>query len=235
MAGRRTLLPFPVFGLLLMLPPLTILGDYLLFRLSDNDAPLTVKALFDSSVHALLGLISWTAVLYGLGLGRTVGLGLLFAVFSSVAVDMDHFIKAKSFHLEDALHMVSPPPFHDSLLPFLMFAVAMVDISYSANNKKHQSISQRSLYLLQLFTTVSVHLFRDAARRGLSIGYVLLMPPRSPFGLFPFFIPLFPLFTRYLLSKIGIFEQQLVKNDREPLQSIRTLPPPEMDEEERLQ
>lgn len=131
--------------------------------------------------------------------------------------------------------MVSPPPFHDSLLPFLMFALAMVDISYSANSKKRQPISQRSLYLLQLFTTVSVHLFRDAARRGLSIGYVFLAPPRSPFGLFPFLIPLFPLFTRYLLSKIGIFEQQLVKNDREPLQSIRTLPPPEMDEEERLQ
>jgi hypothetical protein len=96
---------------------------------------------------------------------------------------------------QDALHMASPPPFHDMALPIIFFILA--EIYYCSNRGRIWNIRY---HLLQMSTMIAVHLFRDAARRGLRVAYLYTIPPGEPFGLFPFFLPFFPLITRCVLA-----------------------------------
>ena len=96
---------------------------------------------------------------------------------------------------QNALHMASPPPFHDISLPFLFFFIAVAQ--YYGNWGRRWNLRYR---ILQLSTMMSVHLLRDAARRGLHVFYFATIPPGEPYGLFPFFLPFFPLISRCALA-----------------------------------
>ncbi|OWA50668.1 hypothetical protein BV898_15178 [Hypsibius exemplaris] len=194
MLSKRQLCSPLVAGILLVLPLVTIVADGLLQKLGDEGAPMAARALFDSVVHVALGCLAWAAVTVHRNFGRRFWWELSMAAAFSAGVDVDHFIAARSFALKDALHMPTPPPFHDISLSFLFFLVSL--LQYCTNRGKRW---QLRYHLLQMSTMLAVHLCRDAARRGLHVAYLVTIPPGEPFGLFPFFLPFFPLLTRAVL------------------------------------
>ncbi|XP_055337510.1 transmembrane protein 267-like [Paramacrobiotus metropolitanus] len=208
--------------ILIVLPAVTIIGDVILRWLSGDDFPLIFRACFDSSVHICLGCLAWSVTLVQRTHAVHVRREILYAGIMSALIDVDHFIKARSLHLQDALHMESPPPMHDIVIPLVLFIISM--ILYCVN--WYRNFRYR---LLQFSVLHAVHLFRDAARRGLNGGFVpSVFPPHSPFGMFPFFIPLFPLLARYivLLNEVPIEERE-----RDPPTLVITHPS-ESDEED---
>ena len=73
-------------------------GDFLLGRPIIQGVAI-YKAITDSLTHGLVGLVGWTVVT-----GASTTLGLLMEVCCcgvlAAVIDVDHFIAARSFHLE---------------------------------------------------------------------------------------------------------------------------------------
>merc|ERR1712071_263780 len=88
-----------------------LLGDQLL------------KALSDNITHVLIGVLSWFIIIYNVKTAVSENLqthpsqSAAAAAISSL-IDIDHFIMAKSIHLEDAVGQKTRPLLHNSLLPF---------------------------------------------------------------------------------------------------------------------
>lgn len=85
----------------LLLGLTAVLGDRLVQMNQHDDVK---KALGDNVTHAAIGFITWINVYYNLGKGafpsgRVLAQCILCALISS-AIDVDHFISARSFHLK---------------------------------------------------------------------------------------------------------------------------------------
>ncbi|KAL1131540.1 hypothetical protein AAG570_011157 [Ranatra chinensis] len=138
-------------------------GDRLLEIVKD---PPWERALCDSCTHGLVALLSWLALI--LRTGRCQGGGwpyvpwlevLLCGILGS-AIDIDHFIAARSFDLKLALHLNHRPPLHSTGLccllaafPFLLSWIFRCDWLF------------RFGWLW--WVAFSSHHLRDGTRRGL--------------------------------------------------------------------
>ncbi|XP_037934898.1 transmembrane protein 267 [Teleopsis dalmanni] len=133
--------------------------------LGDNFVELTahplLKALSDNATHALIGAL--TGIAYAVQFydrsTNLFGWLLIFICFAvSSLIDMDHFIEARSLHLEDATNLTRRPFLHCSsiILIILIFYLCTASLNYF----------KTSLILGSLLCAFITHHTRDAVRRG---------------------------------------------------------------------
>ncbi|XP_034253297.1 transmembrane protein 267 [Thrips palmi] len=144
----------------LLLGLTAILGDKLVQVNQHDDMK---RALCDNMTHAVIGFLTWISVHCNLGKGafssgRVLAQCILCALISS-AIDVDHFISARSFHLKDATKLSRRPFLHCSTLPLVLFISLLVLAHYLRNT----NIEIFGWVLLAAFMS---HHVRDAARRG---------------------------------------------------------------------
>ncbi|XP_055536911.1 transmembrane protein 267 isoform X3 [Wyeomyia smithii] len=124
--------------------------------------PHLLRAVIDNASHALIGLIASEIVVhhYKDHLGRSQMYGLIATgcVLSSV-IDLDHFIEAKSFHLEDATSLSRRPFLHNSSIFMALLGSIVVAVSLPQH-------LLASLWLSVTFVAFFTHQLRDAIRRG---------------------------------------------------------------------
>lgn len=118
-----------------------------------------LRAVADNVTHGLVGLLCWMMVsgkpLQATNLQDSV-LGGLFAC----AVDVDHFLAAGSFSIEDATNLKTRPFLHCS---------SVVLASLSASALAGRLCGHAQVYKVALIALVAVasHHLRDSIRRGL--------------------------------------------------------------------
>ncbi|XP_075161418.1 transmembrane protein 267 isoform X2 [Haematobia irritans] len=125
-----------------------------------NQNPL-LKALADNATHAAIGALSGIAfaVQFYEKTSNIFGWLLIFICFTcSSLIDVDHFIAAKSWNLEDATNLTRRPFLHCSTI------AALILIAYICTSSLNYLKS--SLILGTLLCAFITHHSRDAVRRG---------------------------------------------------------------------
>ncbi len=117
-----------------------------------------IRALLDSFTHATIGFISWFIISYP----NLDMLELVMSAFFASVIDIDHFISAKSLHINDAISLSKRPFFHNSLTLTILNILLYLIIGYLDASKKHWAV----LIFISWFS----HHARDAHRRGLWFG-----------------------------------------------------------------
>ncbi|XP_053687897.1 transmembrane protein 267 [Sabethes cyaneus] len=124
--------------------------------------PHLLRAVIDNASHAFIGLIATEIVVHHykdqLAKHQMYGLIATGFVLSSV-IDLDHFIEAKSLHLEDATSLNRRPFLHNSSI----FLVLLGSIIVAVGLQQHVILS---LWLSVTFVAFFTHQLRDAIRRG---------------------------------------------------------------------
>ncbi|XP_014291057.1 transmembrane protein 267 isoform X1 [Halyomorpha halys] len=96
-------------------------GDKLLTKVDHHG----IKAIIDSTTHGSVALFSWAVVVFNSNsihdlkvfhCAEILGCGAIASL-----IDVDHFLAARSFRLQDALQLSRRPPFHSSSLLILVF------------------------------------------------------------------------------------------------------------------
>lgn len=134
------------------------------------------QALFDNVTHSVIGGLSWLLVcIYCKNISSRIIVEVITCAVIASIIDLDHFLIAKSFHLEvmccfktvtrlnilfqDAANLKVRPPLHCSTVPIILCMFLLL-ISYVMNNNV---ILVAGLILLTAFMS---HHTRDATRRG---------------------------------------------------------------------
>ena len=148
-----------------------------------------LRAVADSITHGLVGGWCWTNVLLLQGEQFTVAriLQVVGCLVMATALDLDHFVEARSLSLKDALSLPNRPFAHNTTV-ILTGAVLLYLLFYCYPDLS--TLFTGDLPLMFLTSTLSHHL-RDADRRGIWLGPLLSTPP-IPYKLYPFLIVLFP-------------------------------------------
>ena len=118
----------PLLILEILLTCVCLLGDQLLFVLEEG----LLKALSDNITHILIGVLSWFLIIFNLKISLTENIQTSLVQCTAAAaisslMDIDHFIMAKSIHLEDAVGQKTRPLLHNTLLPLgILFLSTLV-------------------------------------------------------------------------------------------------------------
>lgn len=134
-----------------------VLGDALVYA-SPKGIPTSIWALLDAPVHWVLALLIVSPLLSHPALGRHLWLWVAVATVAAVFVDLDHFIAARSFALEDALTLGNRPWAHS-----LFFAVAMAVITWV--------VSREPLGALLVLVVLLSHIVRDGSHGGIPLWW----------------------------------------------------------------
>ncbi|XP_014291058.1 transmembrane protein 267 isoform X2 [Halyomorpha halys] len=135
-------------------------GDKLLTKVDHHG----IKAIIDSTTHGSVALFSWAVVVFNSNsihdlkvfhCAEILGCGAIASL-----IDVDHFLAARSFRLQDALQLSRRPPFHSSSLLILVF----FSLYLSAKVFKSSMLNQMGWIIL---VAGGSHHLRDAVRRGL--------------------------------------------------------------------
>lgn len=157
--------------LLLFLGLLAYIGDNIVLR----SATKFKRAFADSCTHGLIGLVTWLVIcVYFKRPYFTSLCEICICGFLSSLIDVDHFVAAKSFKLEDALSLSSRPFLHCSSIPF----ITVVSLILLCHALQLGHLSTLSWMLLVAFTS---HHIRDAARHGLWLWPFGSTPPLNYF------------------------------------------------------
>lgn len=146
-----------------------MIGDTLL-HLNPFGVPRIYWVLFDPLVHGTLALVVISPLFFHQDMaGQTRW--LLIAVAAAILIDIDHFIAAGSFSINDAIHLSGRPAAHS-----LLFAVSCALII--------RLLSDNPIAGWLLFIALLSHILRDASVGGggipffwpLTINFQLSMP-----------------------------------------------------------
>ncbi|KAH0554473.1 transmembrane protein 267 [Cotesia glomerata] len=177
----------------LLLGLVSIIGDKLVSYNNNNHF---LKAVIDNATHGIVAGLSWTLIvlLQNEPIAKNLP-SILFCIFLSSLIDVDHFVEAKSFNIKDATNLDHRPFFHCTTLPIIIWAVLLVVSKLASEN----------LYNLNycawiLLTSFLSHHIRDATRRGLWV------PPFGSTGKIPYYFyvlltMLFPYFVYLSMEK----------------------------------
>ncbi|KAL9985708.1 hypothetical protein ACROYT_G008144 [Oculina patagonica] len=126
-----------------------------------------LKAVVDNVAHGTIAFVSW-CIISELQTRKDLIDGIACGVIAC-GIDVDHFIAAKSFKLQDALHLNRRPFLHTTTIVFIVVPILQVWFA--------QNISfLRSLPYLFAVAVISHHL-RDGIRRGLWFWPLGSTPP----------------------------------------------------------
>ena len=153
-----------------------LLGDHLCFSVLEGKSRIEIKAVCDSIVHGAVAFLSWLIVV----LDRQVPISdnlkeaLICGLFAS-AIDLDHFIEARSFRINDAIKLTRRPFLHNSSLPIISWtSVILVTRALKGPLISSELAWKITKYSTMIFiVAILSHHVRDASRRG------LWMPPIS--------------------------------------------------------
>lgn len=166
-------------------------GDYLVFQALTDFQPL-IKAFSDNCVHGLIALTSWLMI-------EKSWLHGFFCALIAMMIDIDHFIQAGSFSLEDALALNQRPFLHNSTLPLILYIIVMfVSCTVMGNPGVIKT------YTNVIFVAFASHHLRDASRRGLWFQpWIQALPIAYP-------VYIFANILLCLLIKIALFNGNFV-------------------------
>lgn len=153
------------------------------------------RALFDSSGHGLIAALGWCFCSFRNptlpAVSRTAKREMVLAAFVASLIDVDHFISALSFRLEDAVKLTSRPAAHS-----VLFGIAIVGLlAWCAPARSR-------LPSIVAYAFISHHL-RDSIRRGL---YFYPIGGNSP--PLPYFSLYLPLQTLLPQALYGVFRKK---------------------------
>ncbi|XP_053665188.1 transmembrane protein 267 [Anopheles marshallii] len=126
--------------------------------------PALSRACIDNATHAFIGCVAAEIVLHSFKyqLARQEYCLLLFTgMIVSSFIDLDHFIEARSFSLQEATHLRRRPFLHNS-------AICVIILMLLILTKRVGSI-KCGLFIAMAFIAFSTHHLRDATRRGIWI------------------------------------------------------------------
>ncbi len=126
-----------------------VLGDALVYSWPKG-IPTQLWALLDSPVHLVLALLVVAPLFAHPAIQRHLWIWLAVAAMAAVLVDLDHFIAARSFALEDALELGGRPIAHS-----FAFAIAMAALTWI--------ISREPLGAILVLGVLLSHMVRDAS------------------------------------------------------------------------
>ncbi|XP_037519896.1 transmembrane protein 267 [Rhipicephalus sanguineus] len=118
-----------------------------------------IRALADNATHGLIAFLCWLMV-SGQPLRKASLLDSLLSGLFGCAVDVDHFVAARSLKIENATNLKTRPFLHCS-------SVVLVSLSVVALLGKLLGLSQVYKVALIAFVAVASHHLRDSIRRGL--------------------------------------------------------------------
>uniref|UniRef100_A0A182N7T4 Transmembrane protein 267 n=1 Tax=Anopheles dirus TaxID=7168 RepID=A0A182N7T4_9DIPT len=164
--------------------------------------PAILRACIDNATHAFIGCLAAEIILNSLKhyiTRQEYCVLLLTATIVSSCIDLDHFIEAKSFSLQDATHLSRRPFLHNSAICvgiFIAFLVARRTVAST---------------LLRLFIAMGViafstHHMRDATRRGiwLKTPFQNYNSPAVPYVGYVAFVNMIPHAMIYLLQAAAV-------------------------------
>jgi len=150
-----------------------------------------INALLDNFSHAFIGFLSvFIATVTQLNLYE-----LFFCTAISSLMDLDHFISAKSLHLDNAISLGERPFLHDTLALFIVNVLIYIALSYYDSKKRYISV----LIFLAWFS----HHVRDANRHGLWFGSFYETQPLRDFE-YIFIVCALPLIVKYAIAKLQL-------------------------------
>ncbi|XP_072019751.1 transmembrane protein 267-like [Amphiura filiformis] len=154
----------------------------------------TRRAMADSLTHGIVGLLTWAIVMYRLSTSKKrYALEVMVCGMAASALDVDHFIAAKSLHLKDALSLTSRPLLHSTTL-ILIIAMLLYLSLYLTPVKNNIRYTVPLLFLAAWLS----HHVRDATRRGLWVwpyGSTSPIPYRIYIGI----VAVLPFLWRFLI------------------------------------
>ena len=123
-----------------------------------------LHALADNGTHAAIGLVAWSIATYPrLNLYQLVAMAIL-----TSAVDLDHFVAAKSMQLHEALSLPTRPFMHNSLtLVCINVSLGLLASVFATSTSQRRTLYT---YTLMFFIAWFTHHLRDANRHGLWFG-----------------------------------------------------------------
>ncbi|KAJ7393776.1 hypothetical protein OS493_003435 [Desmophyllum pertusum] len=126
-----------------------------------------LRAVVDNAAHGIIAFISW-CIVSEIQTRKNLIDGIMCG-FIACAIDVDHFIAAKSFNLQDALHLNKRPFLHATTIVIIVVPILQVWIAQNI-------YFLRSLPYLFAVAVISHHL-RDGNRRGLWFWPLGSTPP----------------------------------------------------------
>ena len=136
-----------------------LIGDGLLLT-NPLNIPRVYWVLLDPIIHALLALIVTSPLLSHKEIAAQPLRWLLIAGLAAVLIDLDHFIVANSFSINDALHLAARPAIHS-----LLFALVCALGGYV--------FTKNALVGWLLFLALLSHILRDAVWGGVPFFWPL--------------------------------------------------------------
>ncbi|XP_049806020.1 transmembrane protein 267 [Schistocerca nitens] len=135
-----------------------VIGDFVVSA-SDNQL---AKSLSDNLTHGVIGFLTWLLVcVHYAHVSAYVSLAESAACcLAASAIDVDHFVAARSVSLENALQLKSRPFLHCTSIPLLVFGIGVV-VGYVLK------YSMMKRYSWLLIAALLSHHIRDSTRRGL--------------------------------------------------------------------
>nr|XP_033340130.1 transmembrane protein 267 [Megalopta genalis] len=119
------------------------------------------RAIFDNITHAIVGGLTWAVILNLFKKSLTQNLSNIFCCFFlSSVIDVDHFIAAWSWDLNDATHLKKRPFLHCTTVPIVIWTLLNL---YSSMFNHPKS----SYYAWMILASFLSHHIRDGTRRGL--------------------------------------------------------------------
>ena len=131
------------------------LGDYIVFTALSGQETI-IKALADSTIHGLVGFFSWLII------QKYPIYNAVICAIIAMLIDIDHFIHAQSFNIENAVNLTHRPFLHNSTLPLSIYIIVMFINCVLMNN--YPAVKT---YATLTFVAFYSHHLRDASRRGL--------------------------------------------------------------------
>ncbi|CAI9742988.1 Hypothetical predicted protein [Octopus vulgaris] len=203
------------------LPRMNHVGPYI-------NRHLLLRVAIDNFTHGIIGFLSWAIVLdldlldtdsntppvmfhpsSGFVPTRSLMdaqqrnlLACLFCMLLAMSVDVDHFLAARSFSLQDALSLPSRPPFHCTTLIPVVVASSLL-MTYAFHSRQFCRCFKFSLLFL---TACLSHHIRDARRHGLWLWPFGATPP-LPYMVYILCTLLLPVAVKFCHNSLFIENQ----------------------------
>lgn len=169
-----------------------------------------LRSIADNTGHGTVALVSWCAVRGVDGINKKNVIEMIFCAVIACAIDLDHFISAKSFRLKDALSLQHRPPLHSTsiLIPIFLLLTTI-------------SIYYPSTWTLHFLVTVSFvsHHVRDGHRRGLWFWPFGSTPP-IPYWLYLVIITTLPAVITLIMRTAGLTKTRSFGVDTENVSTL---------------
>ncbi|ODM95074.1 Transmembrane protein [Orchesella cincta] len=167
--------PVHIFGTVALLL-YTDFGDYLESTNVALSCP-RFRAVLDNMIHVHIGILTWSILD---PVPWSLNMDMLTVALGASLIDVDHFIAAGSWSIDNAIHASHRGIFHSTGLFFLIFFIL------------HRFKPHLALLFLVAFLP---HHMRDAQRRGIYIfppASLGLETPPVPKFIVRLFLPIFP-------------------------------------------